>query len=196
MSITQTSRFTGLLLALAVVLPGVAAAEMHLGAGVGALEPWRGDTGYSVVGQLMGSAFSDHVRLGVEFEYQSYETEILGLAGIDVNSYSLRGVAQFVLLPEKISPYLGIAYGFNLIEVDDDRVDAAFAASGVDVDAFGVGTGGLLFLGLQVPLAEHFALFAEGRAGIATELTDAFDHQVKSKNLSGYTGMAGVRLSF
>lgn len=194
MSLADAFRFAGLLFAL--VLPGVAGAQMHLGVGAGALEPWEGDTGYSVVGQLMGSAFSDHFRLGVEFEYQSYDTEILGLTDIEVDSYDLRALVQLVLFPKKISPYIGIAYGFNLIEVDDDRLDDAFGAAGVDVETFGFGTGGVGFLGLRVPLGEHLALFAEGRAGIATELTDAFDDEFEPKNLSGYSGMAGVQLSF
>lgn len=196
MPVTRTSWFAGVLLALGLVIPGVAGAEMHLAVGAGALKPWEGDTGYSAVGQLTGSVFSDRLRLGIEFEYQDFDTEILGVKDIDVNSYSLRAVAKLVLFPKKISPYAGVAYGLDLIQVDDERVDDAFGAIGVDVHTFGLGTGGLAFLGLQLPVGEHFALFAEARAAIATELTDSFDDQFEPKNLSGYSGMAGVQLSF
>lgn len=187
--------FTTAALLLALALPGAASAQMHLAVGAGALEPWDGDTGYSVLGQVLGSSFGDHLRLGVEVEYRDYEVEILGLDDVQLQSYGLRGVAQLVLFPDSISPYVGVAYGFQLIEVDDERIDRAFASAGVDVDPLGVGTGGLGFVGVQVPVGP-LLLFAEGRASIATEIGDDFDDLLKDDQLSGVSGLAGLRLRF
>lgn len=196
MSHVRLIAFAGAAFALSLAQPGVAGAQLHVGAAAGALRPWEGDTGYSLLGQLMGSAFEDHFRIGLEFEYQDYETEILGLEDIQVNVYNVRGVAALVLFPETVSPYLGVAYGLNVIEIDDRRIDDAFGAAGVDVDPIGVGTGGVGFVGIQLPIGEHLAVFAEGRAAIATELTDAFDDLVDPESLGGYSGLAGLRLRF
>ena len=127
-------------LASALLSLGAAAessAEIFIGVGGGALLPWEGDTGYSVMGEFGGNIVTERLRLGVEFEYEDYDVDVgladLGLpdATLAIRSYDLRAMLRFVLFPKRITPYLGVGGGFTLLEVDDENLGAFSAMAGL-----------------------------------------------------------------
>jgi hypothetical protein len=183
---------------LALASPRSAPAEMHVGAGAGGSVPWDSGAsgGPAFAGQILASGLGDRLRLGGELEFRSYEVEMLGLDGIGVRSYDLRAIAQIVPFPRHFSPYAGLGVGVDLLELDDQRLEAALAAAGLHSDAYGLAAGGIAFLGLGLPLGEHFSLFAEGRAGLSFDLVGDQDADLEPGDLGAVTGMAGMRLRF
>ena len=183
---------------LALASPRSAPAEMHVGAAAGESMPWDAgaSAGPAFAGQVLASGLGDRLRLGGELEFRSYEVDLLGLDGIGLHSYDLRAIAQIVPFPRHFSPYAGLGIGVELLELDDPRLEAALAAAGFRSDAWGLAAGGVAFLGLGLPLGEHFSLFAEGRAGLSFDLVGDQDVNLKPGDLGAVTGMAGLRLRF
>lgn len=183
--------------AVALLLWGVALpaqADLHISGGVGGLVPWRGEVGHSSIGQVLGSIFSERLRIGGEVEYSSYQTDTVGLDDVGVTSYNGRAIVQFVPFPTTLSPYLGLGAGLNVVELDDDRLDRVH--SSVDKKAIGVGIGGIGFAGVHVPLGTRLSLFGEARAGVSFNANDELDQALGSDRLGGFSGMAGMRVSF
>jgi hypothetical protein len=183
---------------LACASPREAPAEMHVGAGAGGSVPWDSgaSAGPSFAGHVLASGLGDRLRLGGELEYRSYEVDLLGIDGIGVRSYDLRALAAIVPFPHHFSPYAGLGVGVELLELDDQRLEAALAAAGFDSDAYGLAAGGIAFLGLGLPLGDHFSLFAEGRAGLSFDILGDQEADLGPSDLGAFTGMAGVRLRF
>lgn len=180
------------LLVWGIALP--AQADLHITGGVGGLVPWRGEVGYSSIGQVLGSIFSERLRIGGEVEYRSYQTTSVGADDLGVTSYDGRAIVQIVPFPATISPYIGLGAGLNVVELDDDRLNRVHSAT--DKKAIGVGIGGIGFAGVHVPMGHRVSLFGEARAGVAFDANDQLDQALGSKRLGGFSGMAGMRVSF
>jgi hypothetical protein len=189
-----------------------ASADTFFSAGAGANVPWEGDTGYSVMGSVGTTLFTDFVRLAGEFEYRNSETQLdlssvspgLGTIGMSVKTYDLRAIARWVVFPHSITPYVGFGAGFKLVAADDRELKQALAdalsipiSTLGETQSYGVSAGFLGLAGLEVPLFnEHFALYAEIRADYTWELTDGVSRVLDNDNLGSFTGMGGVRLRF
>ena len=68
------------------VVAGTSAADVHVGAGGGYFEPWEGEGGFSVMGQVLWSTGSERFRFGGEIGYTPYDTDFLGVSHVDVQS--------------------------------------------------------------------------------------------------------------
>jgi len=149
---------------------------------------------YRFRGRLIGTAFSERVRVGGEFEIGKYETALAGLPPVQVKSYDVRGFLQVVAWPYRPSPYFGVAVGMNTLRLDDDAVENLI--SSMKVDDVGIALGGVGFVGFQVPLGRGAFLFSEGRAGAVFDVTDPASVEMGVGNLDGFSGIAGLRMRF
>ena len=144
--------------------------------------------------QLLGTGYSDHVRLGGELELSKYEAMIAGLPAIEVKSYNLRGVLQIVAWPNQLSPYFGGAFGVNVLRLDEDAIESVI--SSMEIDNFGISLGGVGFVGIQMPISRDLSLFTEARAGAVFNVIDRASVQMGIGGLDGYSGMTGLRMRF
>lgn len=184
------------LLAGLVVAP-TADARLVLGAGSGYFEPWDGSGGFSVTGQILASIGKrEKLRIGGEFEYHQFDTELFGAKNVDMKTFALRAIFHFFPLPEwAVKPYAGFGIGTEGQWVDDRKVEKD---QGDDiVPQFGTGLSVLGILGAEVPLGEHVSLFAEGRVGYSMLLiirkdNDSLDHE----DTGGVHGLGGIRIRF
>lgn len=149
---------------------------------------------YRFMGRLLGTAFSDRVRVGGEIELGKYETMLAGLPGIQVKSYDLRGVMQVILWPNRLSPYFGAAVGVNVLRLDDDAIESVITT--MKIDNFGIALGGQAFVGIQLPIAPDVSLFTEARAGAVFDVIDPASVEMGVRGLDGYSGMTGLRMRF
>ena len=175
-----------------------ATADGHMTVQSGAFIPWQGDPGYSFLLQLLGSGASGKARFGAEFEFRDYDSNIIGVSDVTVESYAVRFVWQQHFMPDApLTPYIGLALGLTINDVNDGKVDRA---RGENVRrAIGVGPDGLFMLGLQakVPGASYVSLYAEGRLGFAYDFTGRKDKtQLQVENLGGASANAGLRFRF
>jgi len=181
------------ILTCGVAIPSARAIEIGVGGGV--ISPWKGEDGFSVIGQLMGSTKSGHWRFGGEFEYRDYSSEFFGVKDVDVESYQIRALVHYLFLPDAfITPYIGLGAGISVNVIDKDKIERAKPF----VDVFnktGVSAGGVALLGLELPLGDNFAFFGEGRIGVDVQLTST-EGDIDSENLGGVGGIAGIRLRF
>ena len=187
-----------LIVTVGILTCGVAipsAKGIEIGGGGGIISPWKGEDGFSVVGQLMGSTESRHWRFGGEFEYRDYSSEFFGVNGVDVESYQIRALVHYLFLPDAfITPYIGLGIGISVNVIDKDKIERA--RPGVDVfNKTGVSGGVLALLGLELPLGDHFAFFGEGRVGVDVQLTST-EGDIDTENLGGVGGIGGIRLRF
>jgi len=149
---------------------------------------------YKFRGQLLGTAFSERIRVGGEIEFSKYETSLAGLPGIQVKSYNLRGVVQLVAWPNRLSPYCGGAVGVDVRRLDRDAVESVITS--IEVDNFGIALGGLAFVGIQMPIAEDLSLFTEARVGAVFDVIDRSSVEMGAGSLDGYSAMTGLRMRF
>jgi hypothetical protein len=171
------------------------AADIEMGVGGGVMSPWKGEDGFSVMGQFMGSTKSRHWRFGGEFEYRDYSSEFFGVNDVDVQGYQIRALFHYLFLPDAfITPYIGLGIGFSVNVIDKDKIEREKPFADV-FHKTGVSGGGVALLGLELPLGDHFAFFGEGRAGVDVQLTST-DGDIDTENLGGVGGIGGIRLRF
>ena len=145
--------------------------------------------------QLLGSGASGRSRWGGEFEYRAFDSKIEGVSNVDVSSYVIRAMWQFHFRPEAVAtPYLGLGMGVTINAIDDDAVNDAL---GYDArDRVGAGLDGTFLLGVSVniPGTDFLSIFAEGRAGVAFDVSGGSDVDVE--DVGGASGSAGLRFRF
>ena len=113
-----------------------------------------------------------------------------GIAGTtaDVDSLHARALVRYTWEPGVVRPYVGAGAGFGIHDISG-RIrehDNIFSLSGTAVS---VGVLGLA--GLDLPVGDRFALFAEGRVSgdFATNL-------VSGAQLGGVSAVSGARIRF
>ena len=193
------------LVALALTAGRSVHAGLVVGAGGGVFVPWKGEVGYSVSAHAMGSILGDHLRLGGEFEFRRFDTEITGSAWFDdfftaepnysdttYENYNLRFLVSYHPIPESVfSPYVGIGIGIAINVVDDQARLFRDEVSG--------GFGMLTLVGAELPFPglEHLFFFTEARAGFVLDIwDDNVRDTVEADEIGGFTGMGGLRLRF
>lgn len=183
----------------AILLAGTAAAGGgHMTVQGGVFAPWTGDPGYSLLLQLLGSNASAKARFGGEIEYRNFDSTIIGVSDVEVESYVFRLVWQQHFVPDAaVTPYIGLGLGIAINDVDDGHVDSA---RGRNVRrALSAGPDGVFMLGLdaKIPGADYMSLYAEGRIGFAYDFTSRKDKsKLQLENLGGGSGNAGIRFRF
>lgn len=172
--------------------------EVVISGGGGIFYPFKGQSGVSGVIQAMG-ILSPQERMGVELEYRNYETELFNTKDIDTQSYILRGIGQYFFRSHGISPYVGLGVNIALNVFDETEIEKKRPSINVKGDK-GIGYGVMGLLGVEVPMGQHVALFAEGRVSADFQVTRYKNESGKNKidieNLSGLTGIGGIRLRF
>jgi hypothetical protein len=183
----------------AVLLAGApAAGEGHMAVQAGGFVPWQGDAGPSMALQLLGSGASSKARFGGEFEYRSFDSKIMGVSDVDVDSYIFRAIWQQHFTPDRpITPYIGLGLGVAINDVDDHKVDRV---KGRNVrSSTGAGPDGLFMLGIaaNVPGADYLSVYVEGRVGFTVDIVSRNDgSDLESENVGGASGNAGLRFRF
>ncbi|HNP62042.1 MAG TPA: OmpW family outer membrane protein [Nitrospirales bacterium] len=169
-----------------------------LSGGGGIFYPFQGKTGGSGAIQAMG-IISPQERMGVELEYRNYKNDLLHAKNIDMQSFIFRGIGQYFFRTHGISPYIGLGLNIALNVFDEKDIEKKRDSINVKGDkGFGYGVMGLV--GVEAPVAQGVALFAEGRVSADFQLTRYKNGSGKNKldveNLSGLTGMIGIRFHF
>lgn len=192
-----------LLTAAGIALSIVAAAPAAAGdrsfapvAILGAFAPNDDDIGhrYKFLGRSLETSFGDRLFIGAEIELSKYSTMLAGLPGVQIKSYNIRTVLQFVPFPDHISPYVGTGLGVDVMRLDDDMVESVIQQ--IRVDNFGIRMAGVSFIGIQLPVADGLLLYAEGRAAAAFQVIDAPDVEMGQGIFEGVGGVAGLRMRF
>lgn len=169
-----------------------------LSGGGGIFSPFQGQSGGSGVIQALG-ILSPQERIGVELEYRNYETELFNTKDIDTQAYILRGIGQYFFRSHGISPYMGLGINLTLNVFDESEIEKKRPSINVKGDK-GIGYGVMGLLGVEVPMGQRVSIFAEGRVSADFQLTRYKNESGKNKidveNLSGLTGLAGIRLHF
>jgi hypothetical protein len=192
--------------------PTTASAATFLSGAGGVFTPYEGKAGFTGSVQLLAGTPTEKegraaFRFGGEIEYRSYKSKIFDVDDVRFDSGSFRALVQYHFLPESmspyVSPYVGGGFGFDINVIDNDKVEHALQDRGyevVSVDKVGFGLDLLGMAGVEVPLGSAVALFAEGRASVAFQLTKQSDFSgsgdIGVSNLGGLTGIGGVRVRF
>jgi hypothetical protein len=172
--------------------------DVVISGGGGIFYPFKGQSGVSGVIQAMGF-LSPQERVGVELEYRKYETKLFNAKDIDTQSYILRGIGQYFFRSHGITPYIGLGVNIALNVYDESEIEKKRPSINVKGDK-GIGSGIMGLVGLEVPMGQHVALFAEGRVSADIQFTRYKNESGKNKfdveNLSGLTGIGGIRIRF
>jgi hypothetical protein len=194
------ARVFGVLTAGAATLLAAAPAGAvgYLSMQAGVFDPWQGDAGYSLALQLLGAKASGKSRFGGEFEYRNFDSDIVDVPKVRVESFIFRGLWQHHFAPDRfVSPYLGVGLGVAIDVVDDHKVDRA---RGIDtLGSTSAGLDGVFLLGLQmaIPGTDSLSLYGEGRAGFGFAIYGRHDtDRLRSENLGGISGSLGLRYRF
>lgn len=166
--------------------------------GGGIFSPFQGKSGQSGSIQAMG-LISPQERIGLELEYRNYNTDLFHTKNIDTQAYILRGIGEYFFRSHGITPYIGVGVNIALNVFDEKDVERKRPSINVKGGkGFGYGIMGLL--GVEVPVGQRVALFAEGRVSADFQLSRYKNSSGKNKldieNLSGLTGMIGIRFHF
>ncbi|MFZ1745706.1 MAG: hypothetical protein WBO24_20055 [Nitrospirales bacterium] len=166
--------------------------------GGGIFHPFQGKTGASGAIQAMG-IISPQERMGVELEYRNYKNELFHAKNIDMQSYILRGIGQYFFRSHGISPYIGLGVNIALNVFDEKDIEKKRDSINVKGDkGFGYGIMGLL--GVEAPVGQGIAVFVEGRVSADFLVTryknSSGNNKIDVENLSGLTGMVGIRFHF
>lgn len=166
--------------------------------GGGIFHPFQGQSGVSGTIQAMG-IISPQERMGVELEYRNYKNELFHAKNIDTQSYILRGIGQYFFRSHGISPYVGLGVNIALNVFDEKDIEKKRDSINVKGDkGFGYGIMGLL--GVEAPVGQGVAVFAEGRVSadfLVTQYKNSSgNNKIDVENLSGLTGMIGMRFHF
>lgn len=175
-----------------------AAGDGHMAMQGGVFVPWEGDVGYSLLLQLLGSNASAKARFGGEFEFRSFDSTIVGVSDVDVESYVIRGIWQQHFAPDApVTPYIGLGLGISINHVDDRKVDRV---RGRNVrSSTGAGPDGLFMLGIQarIPGAEYMSIYGEGRIGFTYDFIARNGRSgLENEQLGGVSGSSGIRFRF
>lgn len=202
----RLARFAAAAIPVAMLLaPAPAVADKILSVGAGGVVPWEGDGGYSILGSLGFTPFSEYTRLALEFEYRNQDVKVGSGSDpikLPVDTYDLRAVFRFVFNPGGFTPYLGFGAGLKLISVDDRALKRAFSSpplpdSITSTKSYGVSGGLLGLLGLEFPLiTDRLAIFAEARFDYAWEFTDGVSGLLNNGHAGAFVGAGGLRLTF
>lgn len=149
---------------------------------------------YKFKGRALGSAFSEHLQYGGAMEFSKYETDLVGLPGIQIKSYDFRGEFRLVAFPNRLSPYCGGGVWIDVLRLDADAVENVITS--LQVDNFEIQLSGLLFAGVQLPVTDELLLFTEARLGGVADVIDRSSVQMGIGPLEGYGGYAGMRMRF
>jgi hypothetical protein len=172
--------------------------DVVISGGGGIFYPFKGRSGVSGVIQAMGF-LSPQERVGVEMEYRKYETNLFKAKDIDTQSYILRGIGQYYFRSHGITPYIGLGVNIALNVYDESEIEKKRPSINVKGDK-GIGSGIMGLVGLEVPMGQHVALFAEGRVSADIQFTRYKNESGKNKfdveSLSGLTGLGGIRIRF
>jgi len=196
-------RSRGRLAALAALAAALLAAAPATGAGfvsmqAGAFVPWEGDVGASLALQLLGSSASARARFGGEFEYRRFDSTVIGVQDVGVESYVIHAMWQQHFAPDAaVTPYLGLGLGMSVNVVDDDKVDRVRGRN--TLDSTHAGIDGIFLLGVQakLPGAEYMSVYAEGRVGFGYMFIDREDaNSVIGENVGGTSASLGLRFRF
>jgi len=181
----------------------------HLGVGGGFFAPWQGDAKHQEQLELMAVSPSGRFRVGGEFVFREFETRMFDVEDVDVDAYQLNLVMHWVINPGGITPYLGGGLGLHANDVS--KVDIERGNPGLDVrDDLGLGYGIFGVLGLELPVSDRLALFAEGRLSLSYQVVgiddDDFDtytdyyndgvDDVDAEDTGGASAVFGLRLRF
>ena len=166
--------------------------------GGGIFYPFKGKSGFNGVVRVAGE-ISSHERLGVELEFRKYETELFKAKDIDTQSYIVRGIGQYYFRSQGISPYVGLGINLAVNVFDEDEIEKKRSSLNIK-RGVGFGSGIMGVLGVEAPMGQQLAFFAEGRVSGDFQLTHYEKRSGKDKlsieSLSGLTGMGGIRLRF
>ena len=172
--------------------------EVVISGGGGIFYPFKGKSGVSGVIQAMGF-LSPQERVGVELEYRKYETKLFNAKDIDTQSYILRGIGQYFFRSHGITPYIGLGVNIALNVFDENEIEKKRPSIKVKGDK-GIGSGIMGLVGLEVPMGQQVALFAEGRVSADIQFTryknESGNNKFDVENLSGLTGIGGMRIRF
>lgn len=189
-----------LLLLFFAAKPG--AAEKYFGAAGGAIVPYSGDTGWTVLLEAGSDWTSDHVRVGGEAVFSQFKRAVdLSAVGggnpeVTMRTYELRFVTRYVMFPDKLTPYFGVGGGLILIDLDDGELQSLFGAAGSlrNTGKLGIGGGVDGQIGLELPLfTKDLNLFGEARAKYNWEFTHNLAPEVGPNNYNGISAVLGIR---
>jgi len=194
------------LIVLAVAAP--ASAELYYGGGGGLSVPYDGQVGWSVVGEIGGDVFSDHFRLGGDFQFIDQQRELdlrgagFGRYDVALRSYEIRALVRFMFNPGKLTPYIGGGGGVSIIDFDHPGLTSDLGGLGVpdfliSDSTVGIGAGLLFLVGIEWPvMTKAMNLYAEGRAGYTWEVTDNLNGLLNNGNYSGFQAIFGLRMRY
>ncbi|TFG59988.1 MAG: hypothetical protein E4H32_09295 [Nitrospirales bacterium] len=164
----------------------------------GIFYPFQGQAGFNGVIQAMG-ILSPQERLGVELEFRNYETEFFKAKDIDTQSYILRGIGQYFFRAHGISPYVGLGLNIAVNVLDEKEFEKQRPSTNLKQEV-GIGYGVIGVMGVEVPMGQRVAFFAEGRVSADFQLIRYENQSGKDKvnleSLSGLAGMGGIRFRF
>ena len=148
---------------------------------------YDGSAGPSAVLSAEGRV-TDALGVGGELEYRHFDAD--GVAGTtaSVDSLHARALVRYTWDPGIVRPYVGAGAGVGIHDVSGTIRDHG-EFFGINGTAVSLGVLGLA--GVDLPLGDRFALFAEGRVSgdFATNL-------VSGTQLGGMSGMSGARIRF
>lgn len=177
-----------------------------LSGGSGYFAPWDSDDGGGVVASisLMYQLPRGHWRFGGEFAYRNFDTQFYDVESVNTNNYQINLIAHYVFDPGKITPYVGTGFGVHINDIDGRKIERDNPTVRIDGDT-AAGFGFFALAGLEVPLSDKVAFFAEGRVDISylfIEDNDFFNNNddyyddYDSFNTGGGSGLIGVRVRF
>lgn len=142
-----------------------------------------------VADRLLGGGPSRRTAL----EVRSVTTEKFGVGETKVHSYRARATVELAPTAAAVAPYAGLGVALQL--VGGQSVEAV-RGPGVGVGSLDIGAGANAFLGLRIPIRHGASVFAEGRAGLASDVGRVQRDRIRVDGRGDYTGFAGVRWAF
>jgi hypothetical protein len=192
-------------IALGFLAASPAAAETYVGASGGAMVPYEGGVGWTLVGEIGTDWASKWFRLGAEFVFSDLDQPAnltwVGLPSVTVEmrTYEINFIGRYVLFPGHITPYVGAGGGFILVDVNDSALQRALGVPLIfqTGSSTGIGGGLLGLVGLEIPLfSKAINVYVEARADYYWEFTDNLKPLIDEKNYSGFSGIGGLRVRF
>jgi hypothetical protein len=180
-------------------------ADTYVGASAGAVVPYEGGVGWTMMAEIGTDWTNKWVRVGGEFVFSNLDQDAdlssIGVAPVKLGlrTYELNFVTRYVMFPGHISPYIGVGGGFIFIDVDDGDLKRALGVPPIfqSGSTTGIGGGLLGLVGLEIPLfSESINIFAEGRVDYYWELTNNLKPLIDEKNYNGFSGIVGLRMRF
>ena len=170
---------------------GPAVADSYFGVAGGAFVPYKGQVGWSVLGEFGGPMWgSRHFRGSTEFEFRRYQAgpeDTVINEQVNIDSYNLRLLGRFIFAPKKFTPYIGGGGGMTVIDAEATAINRAEISFGLSV---------LGLVGIEAPIVrDRLTIYAETRFGYTWALTGQLQH-VNQSGFDGFTGVGGLRFWF